>query len=44
MKVEQLYKNLTDKNFNSVKYVIKVVDSLEIDKKTGKFQLIKEKE
>ena len=40
---EIVNKILEEKKFTSVKYTIKVVDSLEIDKKTGKFQLIKEK-
>jgi phenylacetate-CoA ligase len=40
---EIINKILSEKKFTSVQYLIKVVDSLEIDKETGKFQLIKEK-
>jgi hypothetical protein len=51
MKPEEIIKNLqekidkilVEKHFTTVNYQIKIVDNLEIDQKTGKFQLIIEK-
>jgi hypothetical protein len=37
---KELDKILNKKNFTNVRYKIKVVDELFVDKKTGKFKLI----
>jgi phenylacetate-CoA ligase len=35
---------LAEKNFNNVKYIIKIVQNIPIDKKTGKFKLVMKQE